>query len=456
MRGSTGRRQNQNRVDTHGGHPHGARVPISLSSETAGDVVLVRLSGRLDAHGAAEVEPSLPAARSGLEVVFDLGGVDYLSSAGVRVFVALHKRLSAAGGRMVLAAVQPYCREVFRISGLEQVFAIFETVEEARAEVTGAVECCTHAAGRFVFHPGSAEPGGIEVFGDIEDVLAARIAEDQVVAKKFSAKAYSLGLGALGPDAASVMPFIGEMMTIGGTMVWLPTDGNDTPDFLVPHQDSDAVVIRTGFNASIAGKFNEYVEFAAAAPGGATLAEVYVALFDLAKKRRPDYRGALALAMRAEVGEVFGCGVVKSPVAAHAPANGKWITDPSNYAEWFEVDDTPRHRNVTGLICGIGLDLEADLSVFDQKHLNATFYINPGNQGAAAQAREKLHNHGVFFEPFPVGEAPDSLEAEIQRVVEGGTFIDMRHLFDRTTIKHALIGVVYAQDFRPEAGEQGK
>lgn len=441
-------RQRQNRVDTSRGPRPSCAVAIFLTSENVGSVMQLRLSGRLDAHGAAEIQASLPRIKPGGTVLFDLAGVDYLSSAGVRVFVALHKKLHASGGRMVLAAVQPYCREVLKISGLEQMFAIFDTVEAAHVEVGGFEETHRAACGAFSFHAGSAEPGAIEVLGDIEDVLASRITVDQVVAKKFSAKEYSLGLGALGPTAQSVMPYIGEMMTIGGTMVWLPTDGNDTPDFLVPHQDSDAVVIRTGFNASIAGKFNEYVEFTASSPEGATLSEVYLALFDLAKARRPDYRGALAIAMRAEIGAVYGCGVVRSPVANHAPANGKWITDPSNYPSWFEADETPRHRDVTGLICGIGLDLDADLSVFNQKHLNATFYINPGNQGGAT--REKLHNHGVFFEAFPEGESPAILESEIQSVVEGGTFVDMRHLFDRTTVKSAVIGVVYAQEFRPE------
>lgn len=423
-------------------------MPISHTSETSRGVSVITLAGRLDAHGAAEVEPVLLREKSGGTVILDLAGIDYLSSAGVRVFVALHKRLHAAGGRMFLAAVQPYCREVLRISGLEQVFAIFATTAAALTEAHGGTERHLHACGTFAFHSGSSEPGAIAVLGNIEDVLASRITEDQVVPRKFSAMEYSLGLGALGPDAASVMPYIGEMMTIGGTMVWLPTDGNDTPDFLVPHQDSDAVVIRTGFNASIAGDFNEYIEFEATSPDGATLSEIYNALFDFSKKRRPDYRGALAVAMRAEGCDVLGCGVVRSPVAAHAPANGKWITDPSNYPAWFEVDETPRHRNVTGLICGIGLDLEADLSVFDQPHLNATFYINPGNQGGVT--REKLHNHGVFFEPLPESKEPAGLEAEIQRVVEDGKFVDMRHLFDRTTIKKALIGVVYAQEFRSE------
>lgn len=424
-------------------------MPASLASELVGSVPVVRLSGRLDAHAASGVEPGLLAHGSRSAVVLDLARVDYLSSGGIRVFVALHKHLGSHGGRLVLARLQPYCREVLRVSGLDQYFAIFETVEAALAEVGVLADRREHEAGIFTFHQGADAPGGIEILGHIEDVLAARITPELVRAKTFSAKEYSIGLGALGPDVPSVMPYLGEMMTMGGTMVWLPTDGNDTPDFLVPRRDSDEVVIRTGFNVSIAGKFNEYIEFESADPRGVTLAALYRALFDFARVRRPDYRGALALAMRAEIGEVYGSGVVTAPIATQAPANGKWITDPSNYDAWFEVDEVPRLRDVTGLICGIGLDMDADLSVFDEKHLAATFYLNPGNQGGGA--REKLHNHGTFFQPFPLGEKPLNLEREIQSVVGEGRFIDMRHLFDKTTVAWALIGVVYAQDFHPDA-----
>src|SRR5690606_20116545 len=46
--------------------------------------------------------------------------------------------------------------------------------------------------------PGSTEPGYIEIAGDIMDVLASRVTPAHVFSKKFSEKAYSIGLGALG------------------------------------------------------------------------------------------------------------------------------------------------------------------------------------------------------------------------------------------------------------------
>jgi len=422
---------------------------LSLTVEKLGNVTVVHLDGRLDAHGSHVVEPEFLKLKGAHSVIVDLAKVSYLSSGGIRLFVSLQKQLQSQSGKLILAAPQPYCREVLRVSGLDQFFTIFGTLEEAATELGALMEAATSPAGKFSFHHGSDEPGNIEVLGSIQNVLEANITPDKVSAKKFSTKEYSIGLGALGPSVEEVMDLMGEMITIGGTMVWLPTDGNDTPDFLVPQHDSDAVVIRTGFNASLSGKFNEYAEFESAAPEGTPLSELYAALFDLARQRRPDYRGVLGLAMRAEVGQAYGCGVVRSPVATHAPENGKLITDPSNYDSWFEFDVEPRHRDVTGLICGIGFDAESDLGVFNQEYLKAASYINPGNHPGA---RGKLHNHGVFFDPVPLGAKPWSLEREIKNVVEEGNFVDMRHLFDTTTIVWALIGIVYVQDFIPDQG----
>ena len=70
--------------------------------------------------------------------------------------------------------------------------------------------------------------------GDLNKVIFARIAEADIREKKFSEVMYSLGLGALGADKKDAMPLLGEMITLHGSMVWLPTDGNNTPDFLTP------------------------------------------------------------------------------------------------------------------------------------------------------------------------------------------------------------------------------
>jgi len=417
---------------------------VSFSVRKFGDAVVVTLSGRLDAHGAQELKEIFDQLEQKKTVVLDLGGVTYLSSAGVRHFLTLHKAIGASGGRLVLAGMQPYCREVLRVCGLERMFELSDSVDSAMAAIRPDFTW-KRDIGRFTFTHISDDAGAIEVLGDIADVLGAKVTPERVWAKPFSAKEFSIGLGGMGPSVPDVMPLMGEMMTIGGTMVWLPTDGNDTPDFLVPRQDSEEVVIRSGFNVSLAGAFNEVAEFESASKEGATLQELYRALFDIARERRPDYRGVLGLAMRAETGEIFGCSIKHAPIATQSPANGKLVTDEENFDEWFEYDKESRIRDLTGLICGVGVDTGANLNVFDQGCLKATFYLNPANRSSG---NEKLHNHGVFFNPMPRGARPLDLDKEIRAVVENGEFIDMRHLLDKTRIVWALIGINYVQEFR--------
>jgi len=422
---------------------------MSINQHIAGGTLIMRPEGRLDAHQSIELEREIHA-RFGTEaqhLVINLQNVSYLSSASLRVFLQCHRQAARQGGRFALAGVQPYCHEVIRISGLASELPIFDTGAEALAAFEPGLDRRELPVGRFSFNPGDDAPGAIEILGHIDDVLGSRVTEKELKEKTFSSKGFSLGLGGLGASSAEVMPLLGEMMTVGGTMVWLPTDGHDTPDFLIPKADSQMVQIRTAFNASLAGPFNEYVHFEAASDDGISLTELYRALFDLSAERRPDFRGALGLAMRADVRAMFGSGVTKSPIAKNAPANGKFITDPENFAEWFEFDTEPRLRNVTGLIVGVGVDLRADLSSFDPANFAATFYRNPANQPALDCL---LHNHGVFFNSLPFPNPPRDLDTEIVDVVERGDFVDMRHLLDRTAVTRATVGVIYVQEFRPD------
>jgi len=418
---------------------------MTFATHDHGTKRVICLTGRLDAHGARGLQAYLDSLDYGEaeELSLDLAEVPYLSSAGLRVLLMAKQYCETREIRFSLANVAPYCLEVLRISGLHQAFFLSQSVDNSPHEFT-------KHSGVFRTHAGSDDCGTIEVLGRIEDVLAARIRAEDVKSKRFSAKEFSIGLGALGASIAEALPLLGEMMTIGGTMVWLPTDGNDTPDYLIPHAESTTVLIRTGFNASIAGEFNDFVDFRSAHEEGSTLEDIYTSLFQIARARRPDFRGAIALAMRADVAAVYGAGVIKAPIAANAPSNGEWIIHPTNFPDWFEFDDVPRHGALTGLICGVGLDLTADLSVYNKQCMEDSFYVNPANVGSS---QVMLHNHGAFFTPMVFPDPPRSLEEEIAAVVEVGDFSDMRHLLDRTRITRALIGVVYVQDFCPDPGD---
>jgi anti-sigma B factor antagonist/stage II sporulation protein AA (anti-sigma F factor antagonist) len=107
------------------------------------DVVVLRPIGRVD-HVTAEalktaVAPHLVRCASGQDhVVLDFAGVDYISSAGLRVLMLAAKQAKAQGGFLAVAAVQPLVQEILEISKFTLVIRILPSVREAVAAASSA------------------------------------------------------------------------------------------------------------------------------------------------------------------------------------------------------------------------------------------------------------------------------------------------------------------------------
>jgi anti-anti-sigma factor len=106
---------------------------LAISSASQGTVLVIRLDGRIDASSAKELEQHCLAWIDGGErqLVFDFSLVNYISSAGLRVFLLVAKRLGAVQGALRLCAMNATLRDVFEISGFSKLFTIVPTVQEA-------------------------------------------------------------------------------------------------------------------------------------------------------------------------------------------------------------------------------------------------------------------------------------------------------------------------------------
>jgi anti-anti-sigma factor len=112
---------------------------MEILEETRDGVVVLGPRGRIDSVSSAELEAALlrhlEAGKTRLAV--DLGGVEYISSAGLRVFLMLVKRLQGPGGHLVLFAMPESVRLVFELAGFLPIFEIEETRESALARAAG-------------------------------------------------------------------------------------------------------------------------------------------------------------------------------------------------------------------------------------------------------------------------------------------------------------------------------
>ena len=86
--------------------------------------------GRLDTNTAPQLESvldSLPIARV---IVFDLVGLEYISSAGLRTIFKAKKTTEAAGGRALVVNPQPQVKKVFDIVKALPSDSIFTSWDE--------------------------------------------------------------------------------------------------------------------------------------------------------------------------------------------------------------------------------------------------------------------------------------------------------------------------------------
>jgi len=83
----------------------------------------VSVSGRLDTNTSPELETALKLDGVS-ELALDISGLEYLSSAGLRVLLAAQKTINAAGGRMSIANANETVKGVFDITGCSEIFTL--------------------------------------------------------------------------------------------------------------------------------------------------------------------------------------------------------------------------------------------------------------------------------------------------------------------------------------------
>jgi anti-anti-sigma factor len=100
--------------------------PMEIARERSGEVVIVRLKGRLDSSAAAAAEEGLLLALGGVppRVAIDMTELGYISSAGLRVLLVLAKKVQQQQGKVALYGLVPNVREVFTVSGFDSIFPI--------------------------------------------------------------------------------------------------------------------------------------------------------------------------------------------------------------------------------------------------------------------------------------------------------------------------------------------
>lgn len=106
---------------------------VEIKTEQFKRADLIDVSGRIDSSNASELEDAFTSIINDgrYNLVLDLSGIEYMSSAGLRAMVAALRECKKHRGDLRLANPSPRMQEVLNLAGLDTVFTIYDDATAA-------------------------------------------------------------------------------------------------------------------------------------------------------------------------------------------------------------------------------------------------------------------------------------------------------------------------------------
>jgi anti-sigma B factor antagonist len=112
------------------------------TEQVADDAYVISLAGEVDLYTAPEFKQQLleVIAQGGKQVIVDFSATTFIDSTTLGVLVGGVKRLRPNDGQLSLVCSDRNITKIFEITGLDRVFAIYETREEAVSTLVGDIQ----------------------------------------------------------------------------------------------------------------------------------------------------------------------------------------------------------------------------------------------------------------------------------------------------------------------------
>ena len=112
---------------------------MDVKVEDVNGVAVVAVVGSIDSQTAPDLSTALGAqiASGKINLVADMSGVDYTSSAGLRALLGSLKDSRSRGGDFRLAGIQSGVMRVLEMSGFTTILKSYASVEQAVASFAG-------------------------------------------------------------------------------------------------------------------------------------------------------------------------------------------------------------------------------------------------------------------------------------------------------------------------------
>ena len=110
---------------------------MEISSAEKKNTIILSVKGRMDAVTSPQFDKAFSdlVTKGSSSFLLDMANLEYISSAGLRSILAAAKQLKEKQGAIRFSGLHGPVEEVFKISGFYSIFQVFDTEEDALAQV---------------------------------------------------------------------------------------------------------------------------------------------------------------------------------------------------------------------------------------------------------------------------------------------------------------------------------
>ena len=103
---------------------------MEIHVTTAGQVTVVEVIGEIEASAAAQIqEKVLALMEPGIKLLMNMTQVGFMSSAGLRLLLLLHRQITSQGGKVVLVGLSDDIQDTMSATGFLSFFTVQPTVD---------------------------------------------------------------------------------------------------------------------------------------------------------------------------------------------------------------------------------------------------------------------------------------------------------------------------------------
>ncbi len=385
------------------------------------------LSGRIDAMSAGEIGRKLDALLTAGERIIgtDMEQVNYMSSAGIRVFLTAQKRLMRVDGQIVLAHVVPDVLDVLKMSGLDTLFRIVVNREEAVGAVEGepkeqAPVSKTLKGIRFTCLKKEGRPGSLTLIGGQKRLIRAAYEAEDVVTVPSSDIEFGLGLGSLGQEWDHFKGLFGEAMVVDHHLFFYPAVKNPAVDFMLWSKGNPPLPYRFLNGLAFSGAY-QYVASFDGEDRSVSLDNLIKALFQISDAP------LLGMVLLGESRGTWGMHLKRVPVKGLWPGPEQDIFSPAHIHDWVDLPVDPGFAYHTVVAAGIGVRERA---------------LAPLSVKTCMPEGQDFHVHAGIFGKGLFSTDPSGFEDEVKRIVSEFEVLRIQHLMGRSLFRSGVVGLI--------------